>query len=273
MGKGKDINRQAKGAQQTPKTVVVGIGGSAGSLDALEQFLSALPADSGLALAVALHSSSERAEGLADFLAKYSAMPAQAVDEGAEFQPNIVHVIRFDQEQDGGLHRIDRFFCRVAKKYGEKAIALILSGGGADGAAGARAIEAAGGAVFIQDPATALHPEMPRNARLACHAAEVLAPELLAAKVLEIARVTGPELSVDEQSEQLRKIFRMVKMRTGNDFSAYKPNTVLRRIDRRMKANAVKGVVDYVNLLEESPGEARALSQDFCIGVTLFFRE
>ncbi|MBU1567976.1 MAG: PAS domain-containing protein [Proteobacteria bacterium] len=273
MGKDQDQTNRKKTTLSPEKAIVVGIGGSAGSLDALEQFLSALPVDTGLILAVVLHSASERAEGLAEFLGRYSAMPALAVKPTARLSPDTVHVVRFDKNQNGTLHRIDQFFCRLAAEYGEKVIGIILSGGGADGAEGARAIAAGGGTVLIQNPADAPHPEMPQNALLACPTAETLTATQMAEKVLEIARVLQDELPNEELTEQLRKIFRIVKMRTGNDYSAYKPNTVLRRIDRRMKANGFNEVAPYVSFLEESQEEAHALSQDFCIGVTVFFRD
>lgn len=273
MGTVEDKASETSPMAELSQQIVVGIGGSAGGLDALEHILSALPGDSGLAFAVALHSSPDRAEALADFLGRYSPMPTLAVGERAVLQPNTIHIIRYDKNQDGTLYRIDRFFHRLAVEYGNRAIAVVLSGGGADGADGARAIAAQGGTILVQDPASAPHPEMPQNTLLACPTAQALSPEFLATKVLEIARVTEGGPPEEEIADQLRAIFRIVKARTGNDFSDYKPNTVLRRIDRRMKANGLTDVDGYVRLLDVSLDEAQALSRDFCIGVTVFFRD
>ncbi len=273
MGAKQEQTHLKEATMHPEKPIVVGIGGSAGSLEALELFLSALPMDHNLIIAIALHSTSDNAEGLAEFLGRYSAMSTLAVNDRAQLLPNVVQVIQFEKTQNGSLHRIDQFFYRLAEDYGNQAIAIILSGGGTDGCMGAKAIEAHGGAILVQDPDNAPHPEMPRNALLSCPSALSLSAEQIADKVLELAKFVKNKLPNEELSEQLRTIFRIVKMRTGNDFSSYKPNTVLRRIDRRMKANGVTTVARYIGLLEENQEEAHALSHDFCIGVTVFFRD
>lgn len=273
MGPDQDTSHGDRPVLETEQPIVVGIGGSAGGLDALEHFLSALPGDSGLAFAVALHSSPDRADALADFLGRYSSMPTLAVGEGSVFYPNTIHIVRFEKNQDVSLYRIDRFFHRLAEEYGNRVIAVVLSGGGSDGADGARAIAAQGGTILVQDPASCPHPEMPQNTLMVCPGAQALSPEFLATKVLEFARVAQGGCPEEELADQLRAIFRIVKARTGNDFSDYKCNTVLRRIDRRMKVNELDTVDAYVSLLEESLEEAQAFSRDFCIGVTVFFRD
>ncbi|SHO53507.1 CheR family methyltransferase [Desulfopila aestuarii] len=259
--------------QEVEKFVIVAIGGSAGSLEALETILSDLPSENGLAITLALHSASEHSEGLADFLSKYSSIPVKVVGEESSFEPNNIYIIRFDKASDGSVDRINRFFHQIAITYKDRAVAVVLSGGGRDGVDGAKSIETEGGVVLVQDPATATHPEMPQNILRACSTTEILLPEMMAARVLEIAAVAGVKESNIELASQLHDICHIVKIRTGNDFSLYKPNTVIRRIDRRMKANGLTEVSRYIDLLEESPEEAHALSQDFCIGVTGFFRD
>ncbi len=262
-----------EGTECVETQMVVGIGGSAGSLEPIESFISNMPAKSGLAFAVALHVAADQAEGMVDFLGRMTSMPVRCIDENGAFTPDTISLVRFAGDQNGSPTRIDRFFTRLAERHGNSAIAIILSGSGDDGTAGALRVAKAGGSVLVQAPDSAPYPEMPRNVLQFCPEAQPLVPEKLAARVLELARVVPISSADDEFTDQILAILRVVKSRTGNDFSAYKPSTALRRIDRRMKANNFNDLNLYISFLEDNLEEAQALSQDFCIGVTVFFRD
>ena len=154
---------------------------------------------------------------------------------------------------------------------------MVLSGFGLDGTAGAKAVREAGGVVIVQEPASAVNPAMPRSVLAAGAADFVLVPEEIPAMIAGIARGTCPLPSraceATSLEEELHEIFGVVKTVTGHDFSSYKTNTVMRRIERRMAVNEVAGLRKYTALLRGNPQEARALSQDILIGVTSFFRD
>jgi two-component system CheB/CheR fusion protein len=252
---------------------VVCIGGSAGSLDVLERFFSDIPAGNGLTFAVAIHSIPERVDYLSEILGKFTSMPSVSIDENVDLQPDRIHVIRYQRDQGQMHHSIDRYFQSMAEKYGSSVIAVVLSGGGNDGSQGALKVIDQGGIVLVQDPDQSQYPDMPKNVINACHSVEVVPPDLISTRVMDIARIMDSTPKESDLVEHIQTIFQIIRNRTGNDFSAYKTNTVLRRIDRRMKENGVTEVVDYVSLLDENTDEVLALSRDFCIGVTAFFRD
>jgi two-component system, chemotaxis family, CheB/CheR fusion protein len=167
--------------------------------------------------------------------------------------------------------------CSLAQAKGKDTIAVVLSGFGTDGTEGVKAVSAAGGTVIVQEPASAGSPAMPRSAIATGAASLILPAEEIPLKIAEIARGT---CSLATQAcrpttleEELHAIFAIVKAKTGHDFSSYKTNTVLRRIERRMAVNDVGGIGKYIALLRESTQEAHALCQDILIGVTSFFRD
>jgi two-component system CheB/CheR fusion protein len=212
--------------------------------------------------------------------------------EGAAPRPNTVFVIppAKDLRLEGGQLRladragahgtrqaVDRFLGSLAREAGERAVAVILSGAGTDGAQGVKAVREHGGIVLVQAPASADYPGMPESAVWTGAADLVLPLGALADKIADLARgwrpepaPAGPPASSDERIEA---IFRLMAAQTGHDFGAYKSGTVLRRIARRMAVTGVRGVEEYAALLAERPEEARALSRDLLIGVTGFFRD
>ncbi|HEX2768653.1 MAG TPA: CheR family methyltransferase, partial [Geobacteraceae bacterium] len=174
-------------------------------------------------------------------------------------------------------HPIDCFFTSLAADCGARAIAVVLSGFGLDGSEGVKRIKEGGGIVLVQEPGTAVNPSMPQNAVATGAADMVLPAEEIPDRIAEIAR---GECHLPQRAcltttfdEELHALFTILKARTGHDFSSYKRNTVLRRIERRMTVNEAGGIRKYIAILEENPQEAQALCQEILIGVTSFFRD
>jgi len=272
--------------------MVVAIGASAGGLEALEHFFAVMPHDCGLSYVVIMHLLPEGPALLPALLRRYTPMEVVAVEEETPLAANTVYVLSggFDLFLDGGRlkleeravspgphHPVDRFFNSMALELAERAVAVVLSGSGTDGAAGVRRVREAGGVVLVQDPESATSPGMPRSALETGAADFVLSAEELPEKIAEIARGTctlSPRACrTTTLDEELQTIFTIVKAKTGNDFSSYKANTVLRRIERRMSVHDTGGIGKYIALLRDNPLEAQALSQDILIGVTSFFRD
>jgi two-component system CheB/CheR fusion protein len=271
---------------------VVGIGASAGGQDALKEFFTAVPPDCAHAFVVIMHLPPSGTTFLAEMLGRYTPMRVLTAEEGEAPLPNTIHVLPADREltlcggrfrlkspekRRGAFHPVDRFFCSLASEAGERAIAVILSGSGIDGAEGAKAVKEAGGVVFVQEPDSAVHPAMPRSV-IAAGAADLALPaEGLAEKIADLAtRVCSSSSQGCHTAildEDLAAVFALVKARTGHDFSSYKRNTVIRRIERRMAVSAVTDIRQYIALLETNEQEAHAVGQEILIGVTSFFRD
>lgn len=274
---------------------VVGIGASAGGLEAFTELLSALPEDTGMAFVLVSHLSHSHKSMLAELLSRATPMPVNKAGARTTLRANRVYVIPSNKslsvddgvlvtkslaEQRPPVAVIDIFLRSLAEKYGSKAIGVILSGTGSDGAEGLAAIKAEGGVTFVQDEASAQYSDMPRNANLAPHAADfVLPPAEIAAKLAHIAvhpyvrqGASEPGAERDAQ-DHLAEIFRLVHSVGGVDFTHYKPTTVKRRIARRMLLHQVDSLDEYRAKLRQDPDEVRALSKDLLIHVTGFFRD
>ncbi|HEY6871209.1 MAG TPA: chemotaxis protein CheB [Geobacteraceae bacterium] len=286
-------NGAAIPAEQPGKPcLVVAIGASAGGQGALEQFFSAFPHDCDLSFAVIMHIPPDGPSFLGEMLGRYTTMDVVTAEEGMPLLANRVHVIPAGTElsvHDGRLrleatgrrrganHPIDRFFQSFAAEWKERAVAVVLSGFGIDGTAGVKDVRSAGGVVIVQEPGSAINPAMPQSAIATGVADFVLPAEAMPAKIAEIARgacaLPPRTCRLTTLDEELASIFSILKTATGHDFSSYKTNTVMRRIERRMAVNEVGGFKKYIALLEENPQEAQALCQDILIGVTSFFRD
>jgi two-component system, chemotaxis family, CheB/CheR fusion protein len=271
---------------------VVGIGASAGGLAALQGFFDALPDDTGLAFVVVTHMDPERESLLPELLQKHTAMPVRQVRDLAAIEPNAVYVIPPGQrmritdthldaeafeEPRGRRMPIDYFFRSLAQVH-RQAVAVILSGGGADGAVGVKAVKEHGGLLLVQEPAEAEHDSMPRAA-IATGLADVVEPVAqLAARLVAYHRngvhvAQEPEALNDDELEAVYRILTQVQIHTGHDFSQYKRSTLLRRIQRRMQLNGNRTLDAYLSQLRHEPAEAGALFNDLLIGVTSFFRD
>ena len=279
-------------AALSPPSAVVGIGGSAGALDSYEHLFLGIPPVSGMAFVVVPHLAPDHSSLMPGILERCTSMPVVQVEDGMALRADRVYVIApgFSLTLEGGMLRqkelrstdtllIDHFFGSLALDQGERAVAIMLSGMNNDGTEGIRAVKAHGGRVLVEDPHTAEYPEMPRSAAATNLADDVLPVEDLAARLLAFSPRTrlldAGELSEvgGESGAPLQRILRLVRARTGHDFTRYKRATLVRRIDRRMKGQQIADVSRYLKLLEDSSDEVEALFQDFTINVTSFFRD
>jgi two-component system, chemotaxis family, CheB/CheR fusion protein len=281
---------KAAGAQAaSPAFPIVGVGASAGGLEAFTQMLSALPVDTGMAFVLVQHLAPKHASLLAEILSRTTAMPVTEVHDQPRVKPNRVYVIPPDRnmvisrgflqllprEEARGQHRpIDFFLRSLAKDHGHRAIGVILSGTATDGTLGLEAIKAEGGITFAQDN-TAQQSSMPQSAVASGCVDFVLPPDEIAREIGRIAR--HPYVAPDRRKApagepDLSKILEILRKVKGVDFSLYKANTLYRRITRRMVLHKLQGLQDYARLLRKNPGEVEALYQDTLIKVTSFFR-
>lgn len=271
----------------------VGIGASAGGLEALDTFFSHMPADSGMAFIVIQHLSPDYKSLMVELLSKRTVMPVQRAEEGMRVVPNTVYLIPprkllsifhgklilRDLDPGRGVNLpIDVFLRSLAEDQSEKAIGIILSGTGSDGVRGIRSIKEVGGMIMVQSEESAKFDGMPRAAIATGLADMILAPEAMPEKLLSFVR--RPLISPGERPQALlsdedglTRIFALLREKAKVDFTFYKPNTVLRRIERRMTVNQSQDLRDYVRLLESRPGEITTLYRDLLIGVTSFFRD
>ncbi len=274
---------------------VVGIGASAGGLEALEALFENLAPNTGAAYVVITHLSPDFKSIMDELLARRTQMPVHVVNDGERLTANCVYVIPPGKDmivQTGRLFLSDRtqhahpslpidlFFGSLAREYGSRAVAVILSGTGADGARGAKALHQAGGLVIAQSVDTARFDGMPRAAAETGAVDLVLPPEgigaALAERLLAEDDVVPHDTPTDIREGEGRILTRILELVLGGanvDFSEYKKTTVLRRIARRMQAAGLRTLIDYLDELERNPSEARALANDLLIVVTEFFRD
>ncbi|WP_161883643.1 CheR family methyltransferase [Deinococcus alpinitundrae] len=275
-----------------PPLRVVGIGGSAGALDSYERFFLGLPPSTGMAFVVLPHLDPNHQGLMPDILSRCTSMPVVQITGSQPLRANCVHVIPPGHSLSvasgtlhlgdlalAGRHVIDYFFEALAADQRGRAVGIVMSGLGSDGTQGIRAIKRLGGRVLIEDPQTAQSPAMPSSAASTGLADAVLPALELAARLMSLTEVphllNEKELSQggSESGTPLQTILRLIRSRSGHDFTRYKHATLVRRIDRRMKGQGIQDVAGYLRLLEESPEEIEALFQDFTINVTSFFRD
>ncbi len=272
---------------------IVGVGASAGGLEALEQFLSNVPDASGMAFVIVQHLDPTHKGIMPELLQRATTMRVAQVKEQQRVEPNCVYVIPPNKDMTilhGYLHLmeplaprglrlpIDSFFRSLAEDMQDLAVGVILSGMGSDGTLGIREIKDKAGVVLVQDPVTAKFDGMPRSAINAGLADIVAPPEALPSKILaylqHIPMNTTPELAADDKSNSnLEKIIVLLRMQEGHDFFQYKKSTMYRRIERRMGIHQISKIAHYVRFLQENPGELDLLFKELLIGVTSFFRD
>lgn len=274
---------------------IVGIGASAGGVQALESFFSHLPNDSGMAFVVLMHLSSEHESNLSGILRHHTDLTVRKIEDGMTPEPNGVYVLPPNTNlriEDGQLHLaevsrshgrqtvIDQFFRALAGDQKDDAIGIILSGTGTDGTQGMRTIKEQGGFTMVQDPEDALYDGMPRCA-IDTDLIDVIAPaERLSAKLTQYwthavqVGFPGEAEEMPEEDEQVvRKILAHLYTETGHDFSDYKRSTVMRRIARRLTVNQCVELGEYLNLLRGNEEEIVALLRELLVCVTGFFRD
>jgi two-component system, chemotaxis family, CheB/CheR fusion protein len=275
---------------------IVGIGASAGGLAAFTELLRGLPSDTGMAFVFVQHLDPTHATVLTDLLSKATRMATSEVEDGTPVRPDHVYVIPPNHSLtiSGGILRlgsrdnthgrhlpIDTFLASLADDQGVRAIGVILSGTGSDGAVGLRAIKSAGGVTFAQDERSAQHGGMPRSAVAAGAVDLVLPAGEIAVELARIARhpyVESPLTSPGDadpapERDGLRQIFLILRSATGTDFQEYKPATVRRRVTRRMLLQRIETFENYARHLRQHPAEVRALHDDLFVTVTRFFRD
>ena len=273
--------------------LVVGIGASAGGLEAFTSFLSKVPGSSGIAFVLIQHLDPTQPSRLTELLGKVSSIPVQEVMENTRVEHNHVYVIPPGSDltiknrtlqlqpqpaRPNLAHGIDLFFRSLADDLKEQAVVIILSGTGSDGTDGARAVKAAQGLVIVQDPGSAKYDGMPRAAIAAGLADYVLKPEAMISQLIGYSRKSQRQReetreSLEKDDTSLRSILSLVRARTGRDFSGYKVSSITRRIERRMTVNQIETSSDYLRFLQERPSEIEDLMKDFLINVTAFFRD
>ena len=276
------------------RPLVVGLGGSAGAIEALQHFFDAVPEEPGLAFVVVMHLAPDETSHLAEVLQDHTSMPVTQVTEPVAVEAGRVYVVAPGRTLvveettlvpseikglDERRHPIDRFFRSLAEAPLEK-IGVVLSGAGTDGSVGLRAITEAGGLTAAQDPGEAVYDSMPRSAIEASRVDLVLPVADLARRFSEQRAVLRrlqqlgetDDVFSGEEEETIRGIFEQVRSRTGHDFSQYKRSTMLRRIRRRLQVHQIASLEEYRDYLDNHPGEATALQKDLLISVTNFFR-
>jgi two-component system CheB/CheR fusion protein len=283
---------------------IVGIGASAGGLEAFRRLLSALPSDTGMAYVLVQHLDPHHESILAELLSEATRMEVAEVKADVRVEPNRVYVIPpskgliladgmlklVPRGPPGAAHMpIDSFLKTLATVQASQAIGVILSGMGTDGTLGLQAIEAEGGIAFAQEPASAQNESMPRSAITAGGVDFVLTPEGIAGELTRLGGhpylTAGPESPIasepasSKQADEARdeegvsEVLQLLRQAGGTDFSAYKKTTLRRRIARRMAVTRIETLHDYARHLEGNAAEATALYEDCLISVTSFFRD
>ncbi|HEY5374711.1 MAG TPA: chemotaxis protein CheB [Polyangiaceae bacterium] len=293
--------RKAKSAKPTraaaePRSSsfpIVGLGASAGGLEALEQFFGQVPKSCGIGFVVIQHLDPTQKSIMADLLQRHTGMSVLQVKDGMKVEPDHVYVIPPNKDLSilhGELHLlepagprglrlpIDFFLRSLAEDQREQSIGVLLSGMGSDGTLGLRAIKEKAGGTFVQSPASAKFDSMPRMA-IDRGLADVVAdahelPEKILAYLTHLPRLAAAEAPISGKDENaLARVLVLLRAQTGHDFSLYKKSTVYRRIERRMGLHELRDMADYVRYLRENPQESQLLFKELLIGVTSFFRD
>jgi two-component system CheB/CheR fusion protein len=281
-------------AKNNTPTCYVGLGASAGGLEALDAFFDAMPAESGMAFVVIQHLSPDYKSLMAELLSKHTDMAVRRAEEGMAVEANTVYIIPprknlrmfhgklllSEQERnERGINLpIDVFFESLAQDQGEKSVGVVLSGTGSDGARGIRTIKEAGGMVLVQSDDTARFDGMPRAAVATGLADFVLPVHHMPDRLISFAShpyitQTGPASPLLMDEDRLARIFAMLREQTRVDFTFYKQSTIVRRIERRMTVNQIRELAEYVEFMENRRSEVMALYRELLIGVTSFYRD
>jgi two-component system CheB/CheR fusion protein len=290
---GRTVRTKPAAATGVAAFPIVGIGASAGGLEALEQFLGHVPAGSGMAFVIVQHLDPTHKGIMPELLQRVTGMKVVQVKDRTKVQPDCVYVIPPNKDMSilhGVLHlfapsaprglrlAIDFFFRSLALDLQEHSVGVILSGMGSDGTLGLRAIKEKAGVVLVQEPATAKFDGMPRSA-VDAGLADIVAPaDELPGKILAYLQHTPltAQTAVDAEDKShsaLEKTVILLRAHTGHDFSHYKLNTLYRRIERRMGIHQIRKMSAYVRYLQENSQELDLLFKELLIGVTNFFRD
>ena len=276
---------------------IVGMGGSAGSYHAFEQFFKHMPASSGIGFIIIMHLDKSHYIDVVATLQPITAMPITEAEDGLKVEPNHIYIIPHDK--DMGIHNgrllimdasrykgvhmaIDYFFQSLAEDQWSNAVGIVLSGMGADGETGVRMIKEKLGMVMVQEPSTAEYPSMPKTSIKTNMVDYVLPPGEMPVKLIQYLNHPAIKENAQQDSEltlnqtnhtHLQKILMLLRSHTGHDFSLYKKSTIIRRIERRIAFYQLNDYVEYTNYLRENPNELTLLFNELLIGVTKFFRD
>ncbi len=275
---------------------IIGIGASAGGLSAFEAFFSGIPtnAEPGMAFVLVQHLAPDHKSILTELIRRYTRMEVFEVEDGMTVKVNCAYIIPPNRDMayiNGTLQLleptaprgrrlpIDYFFRSLAQDQRERAICIVLSGTGSDGALGVRAIKGEGGMAMVQNPESTEYDGMPRSAIATGLVDYILPPaEMPSQLITYISQAFGQgwfpvESAAPRSDDALKKIFLLIRAQTGHDFSQYKPSTINRRVMRRMVLHQIVRLDEYVRFLQQNPAEVEVLFRDFLIGVTSFFRD
>ncbi len=283
-----------KGVTPPEDLLVVGIGASAGGLEALQEFFKAVPLDTGLAFVVIQHLSPDYKSLMDELLARQTKLKIQVIEDSMPLEPDTIFLIPprkdlsifhntlilQDQSLKRGLHLpVDIFFTSLAAEKGKNAIGIILSGTGSDGTLGTRAIKEAGGMMMVQDETSAKFDGMPRSSISTGLVDYILPPAQMPEALVTyvhhpfVQKGTSLEKALGKNFDPLTKITLILRDFSGIDFSYYKENTVIRRLERRVSINRFDTLDEYLVYLNESDKEKDSLFREMLIGVTRFFRD
>jgi two-component system CheB/CheR fusion protein len=272
---------------------IVGMGGSAGGLEAFEQFFSHMPPDSGMAFVVIVHLDPNYKGMMPELIQRVTKMPVLQAKDGMRVEPGRIYIIPPNRNLSilhgalqlmepvlprGQRMPIDFFLRSLADDRESHAAGVILSGMGTDGTLGIMSIKDKLGLALVQDPASARYDGMPRSA-MATGLVDIVAPaEELPGKLIGYFRhaktlAAEPPIATEKLSTALQKILVLIRTKTGHDFSLYKKNMLYRRIERRMHVHQIGRIPDYVRFLQENAQEIDLLFKELLIGVTGFFRD
>lgn len=287
------LPNEPENSQRLDGIPVVGLGASAGGLDAFKKFFTAMPADSNVAFVLIPHLDPKHESLMVELISRHTRMPVVEAEDGMSVEVNRVYIIPPNKymtisggvlrlsgpvERGGPQTSIDLFLRSLAEDKQEQAICIILSGTGAHGTLGLKAVKAAGGMAMVQDPDTADYPAMPQSA-IATELADFVLPvekmpQALVA-YLQHTYVNGGKAGAErkEAADELNQVLALLRAHTKLDFRHYRKKMLARRVERRMSLSHFDGMADYLTFLRDHPDELRHLSRDLLISVTSFFRD
>jgi two-component system CheB/CheR fusion protein len=293
-----DVSRPGAGSPATggmdggQPLAIVGVGASAGGLDAFKKLLAALPSNTGMAFVLIQHLDPMHASLMANLLSSHTLMPVSQAVDGALIEPNRVYLIppacslavmdgrlrlAEPSERHGARMPFDFFLRSLAEDCGDRAICIVLSGTGSDGSEGLRAIKDRGGLIICQEPSEAAFDGMPKSA-IKTGKADLILPvaKMPAALMKQVRRFKEPHALSDKKTNiesRLGEILALVRTKTGHDFTLYKAGTLTRRIERRMAVAGISDIARYLEKLGRDGAELDCLAEDLLINVTQFFRD
>ena len=283
-----------KSKQQDDELLVVGLGASAGGLEALESFFDAMPENPGMAFVVIVHLSPDHKSSMAELLQEHTSMPVTQVSKKTRMESNHIYIIPPGQlltledrdlilseadKKEKKLTTIDLFFRSLGIARNSYSACIILCGTGSDGSIGLKNIKECSGIVISQDPEEAAYDGMPRSALQTGLVDFVLPAKEIPAKLIEYReslqqiKISDTKELPEDDAKVLSKIFGKVNFKMGHDFSQYKRSSILRRIERRMRITHINTLSDYLEHITDNPSEINELFKDLLISVTNFFRD